>query len=256
MICQRSHRSTSPIAHFREWLGCRTRKNDHGVRRWLQVYCVIFMLNVSIRRLKRMPRSSGELPPKVFVIPGQRIPSHQWDDKCCHSLPDCDQSALQRIGQILVILCQCQHLQNCPAGLEKQSAQRSPNVSQRNPQIFANFLTLQCVSLSNPLANAGLTGFKFGASVQCFPYGQVSYANPWVQGVMPISRPVSKMKRRSPPRFCACDAWPYSEKPPKPGVTATSGFFRSGRDVLTDHGSVAEKQGLTPTDREEELSLR
>jgi hypothetical protein len=26
-----------------------------------------------------------------------------------------------------------------------------------------------------------------------------------------ISRPVSKMERRSPPRFCACDAWPYSE---------------------------------------------
>ena len=43
--------------------------------------------------------------------------------------------------------------------------------------------------------------------------------------------------------------WLYSEKSPKPGVTATSGFFRTGRDVFTDHGSVAEKQGLTLTDQ-------
>ena len=29
-------------------------------------------------------------------------------------------------------------------------------------------------------------------------------------------------------------------QPPKPGVTSTSGFFCSRRDVFPDHGSVAE----------------
>jgi hypothetical protein len=36
--------------------------------------------------------------------------------------------------------------------------------------------------------------------------------------------------------------------PLKPGVTSTSGFFHSRRDVFPEHGSVAEKQGLTPTE--------
>ncbi|MEJ7595235.1 MAG: hypothetical protein WKF77_27230, partial [Planctomycetaceae bacterium] len=84
--------------------------------------------------LKLMPRSSAELPPKVFAIPGQRIPGHQWNDECWHSLPDYDHSALQRIGQILVILCHCQHLQNCPAGLEKQSARKGPRTSLKEIQ--------------------------------------------------------------------------------------------------------------------------
>ena len=87
-----------------------------------------------------------------------------------------------------------------------------PVFSQRNLEFAANFLTLQCVSLSNLLANASFTTFKFGASVPCVSYGQVSYANPWVQGAMSINRPVPIMERSSPPRFCTCDAWPYSEK--------------------------------------------
>jgi len=54
---------------------------------------------------------------------------HMCDDQSCRSFPNYDHSALQPIGQILVILCHCQHLQNCPAGLEKQSARKGPRTS-------------------------------------------------------------------------------------------------------------------------------
>ena len=88
-----------------------------------------------------------------------------------------------------------------------------------------NLLTPHCVSLSNLLAIAGLTTFRFGASVPCVSYGQVSYANPWVQEAMSIIRPVPIMERSSPPRFCARDAWPYSEKSSKARCHLDIGLF-------------------------------
>ena len=103
-----------------------------------------------------------------------------------------------------------------------------------------NLLVPCCVSLSNLLANAGLSKFRSGASVPCASYGQVSYANPWVQGAMSINRPVPIMERSSLPRFCACDAWPYSEKSSRARCQLDIGLFCSRRDVFPDHGSVAE----------------
>lgn len=115
------------------------------------------------------------------------------------------------------------HCRECLRAHYSPSSARK--VLSKNFKIFANFLTPQCVLLSNLLANVGLSEFSFGASVQCFPYGQVSYANPWAQGVMPISRPVPIMERSSPPGFCTCDAWPYSEKTSRARCHLDIGLF-------------------------------
>ena len=64
----------------------------------------------SIGYLTPAPRSSAELPWRVFATLRRRDPSHLRDDRCCHSLAEDDNSVLYRLGQILVIPCHFQHL--------------------------------------------------------------------------------------------------------------------------------------------------
>ena len=75
-----------------------------------------------LRQLTPVPLSSVEPQRRVSAMPEQLGRGHLGDDKRCHSLPDCDHSALQwalqRIDQIFVSCCRCMHLQNGPAGLE------------------------------------------------------------------------------------------------------------------------------------------
>ena len=106
----------------------------------------------------------------------------------------------------------------------------------------ANQLILVCVSCCTPMGECRFSESEVWSFSQCVSYGQVSSTHLWVRRVLPIGRSASSMKRRSLIRFCASDAWPYSEKASKARCHLDIGLLSFPPQCLPDHGSVAEKR--------------